>query len=333
MKTIYNTLLSILALSLLVGCSDPLAKKVKTSVDVFVNNELQEGDIIEVKKSQPVTFHFEGNPDFISFYSGEAGSEYKMRDKTESTPEDITSELEFSTFTKTGTPAGSLKVYLSTEFEGLTKDIEQDRENVKLENAHWIDITDLSNLPEGNGEESERIRIPLDQYMTKDLTIAFHYCPESLEMEAKPLWEIKDLKIINTNKNGQESYFYAVGMGFTPFDLIEKVNPYQIAQKNNDEGVWNTTFLQEANPYMKIHSTAKKNWERKQDNWLISNPLKINTRTPDKGASIKTIHAAVEDYVYQYADKGEYTATFVFTNENYDHRSQVIKEYTIKVTE
>ena len=48
-----------------------------------------DGKTVTVKKGSPVTFSFDGDPDFITFFSGEIDHEYRFRNRTEMQIEDI----------------------------------------------------------------------------------------------------------------------------------------------------------------------------------------------------------------------------------------------------
>ena len=51
---------------------------------------------IKLGKVVPVEFHFKGDPDFLTFYSGEAGKEYKYRERTTVDESEVeTSTLKF----------------------------------------------------------------------------------------------------------------------------------------------------------------------------------------------------------------------------------------------
>ena len=55
-----------------------------------------DGKTVTVKKGSPVTFSFDGDPDFISFFSGEIDHEYKHRNRIEMKIEDRKCEINFS---------------------------------------------------------------------------------------------------------------------------------------------------------------------------------------------------------------------------------------------
>ena len=100
MKTskLYILLLSTLAFS---SCTKEMTEgldEVNVSV-VTSENVTAEGSIITVKKGTPVEFSFAGEPDFITFYSGELGHQYIYRQRVENEESDIvSSKLKFNIY-------------------------------------------------------------------------------------------------------------------------------------------------------------------------------------------------------------------------------------------
>ncbi len=336
MKLMNKYIVLLLSVAALVACSDGLNNKVKFEVEAVVDNQAIADDEITVKVGQPITFQFSGNPDFISFYSGEAGQDYDLRNETESSKELITTRLDFTAIAQWGN-SQNLKVLISQDFAGLSKKPKQDFQSI--EDATWIDISDQCELPEkpnfGKDKQIKKSSVDLSDYLEEDLVIAFHYEPTTNDL-AQSKWELVDLQIVNTDKKtGDESFFIASSMNFLPFDvkefeLGEKGDPYKTVT-DNTEGVWNLSRLSETPPVVQIWSTAK--GRPLKNTWLISQPLKLNARTPDKGLAIKAINNYINEYTHTYSRVGEYKVAFIATNAKYEHESQVVKRLNIKVTE
>ena len=71
------------------------------------------------RAGEPVQFLFGGNADYIVFYSGETGHEYRFRNRTQVAPEDIEScELVVQLNGRSGTPC--MSAYVTDAFDGLT---------------------------------------------------------------------------------------------------------------------------------------------------------------------------------------------------------------------
>ena len=276
MKNFKYTILSLVIVLLYSSCSNSLDESIKLDINVVSEGLMRDGDIFEVKKSEPVKFEFTGNPDFIVFYSGEVGAEYDKRFETELSVDEIDSELTFKTFTQYGKPENSLNVFLSTSFPGLTLKNEQDKENVH-NMEHWKDISDKCNLPIVSGGKGEA-SISLNEYLGKELILAFWYTPKDNTV-AQSKWIISDLKIVNTlKKTGDKSEFTVSSMGFTAFDeYVEGAKAYEAANTvTNVSGQWNLGKIA-ANPTeLNMHSTGAN--KPLNSDWLISIPLKVNSK-------------------------------------------------------
>ena len=99
MKIIYKSLMTIAFAGLsLASCDKELKEETAMEVGVVTDSNVSfDGKTVTVKKGNPVTFSFDGDPDFISFFSGEIGHEYKHRNRIEMQPEDVEKcEINFS---------------------------------------------------------------------------------------------------------------------------------------------------------------------------------------------------------------------------------------------
>ena len=100
MKTskLYILLLSTLAFA---SCTKEMTEGLdEVNVSVVTSETVTaEGSIITVKKGTPVEFSFAGEPDFITFYSGELGHQYIYRQRVENEESDIvSSKLKFNIY-------------------------------------------------------------------------------------------------------------------------------------------------------------------------------------------------------------------------------------------
>lgn len=335
MKKTLNILLALVLSGSWASCSDSLDRDMNTDIGVIVDGKTVNGDVIEVKTNTPVTFTFSDNPDYVSFYSGENGYDYTKRFETELPVDQINSELQLYAWVRYGKNASiknSLRIFIATDYAGLTKNNDKDKVNL-AEYPNWREITDDCNLPTSDNKTSAPVSISLNQYLGQDIVFAFWYCPHDIT-DTQPKWKIYDFKIVNTDKKtGEKSSFYAGSMGFIPFD--EKVSgsgAYKYEMSSTDKpGTWNLISMNRRPiSELDMHSTSA-NAAALNSDWLVSSPLKANSRTPDKGIAVKNLSDRTEDYQYTYNKAGEYTATFIVTNGNVEYESKMIKEFKIKV--
>ena len=320
-----KNILILISLALLLSfsaCEDELDKKVGFSVSATSSGATTKGDTLIVSKSEPVTFHLEGNPDFISFFSGEAGSEYSKRNQTEIPIDEITSKLNFTAFAQYGAIPNTMSVYLSTTFDGLLGAGNKKADSLRIEQNDWIDITALCNLPTASNGTSD-VNIPLNEYLGKRLTIAFLYHTQQNTL-AQPTWEIRNLKIVNTElKTGRDSELPATSMGFSPLDMY--ATNALAYNSGTGAGIWGSNTARLRISSSPVGSAMNKDW-------MVSAPFTINSRQTDKGVGIKTITDNVlQTYTRTYGTNGIYVVTFVASNSNFEHSAEAVKNLVIKV--
>lgn len=320
-------ILSVLIISFLTGCDDGVGEKVKFDMTVVSEGSSIIKDTLVVKKSTDVQFNFSGNPDFITFYSGESGHVYAYRDRTLLSKDEITSELRFSSFAQYGTIPGAFKVYLSTTFGEMSLDKDKEADSTKIVTHNWIDISDQCNLPTASSTTLRDAVVPLDEYLGQDLIIAFLYQPLN-NTAAQPTWEIQSLRIVNTSKvDGSESILAASSMGLTPFDLYAAGTAAY--QSGTTSGIWNLSNISATPSRLRMQSSSTGVAINKD--WLITKPVVINACTPDRGVGIKTITNRLDTYTYRYDKAGVYVVTMIGRNNNFETESEAIREIVIKV--
>ncbi len=329
------------------SCDKELKQDTELRVSVAAEENVGfDGKTVTVKKGTPVTFNFSGDPDFITFFSGETGYEYAHKDRTEMTEADVLRcNLTFSVWAQYGEAKDILSMYISDSFPGIAKN-NFEADSVLVESFAWSELVPKAELPQqavGSEKDATEYDIDLKPYLGKNITLAICYKGVS---NAKPQSKFYFLKmqIDKAFNNGQAETKPANSFGFTPINMDNKKN-FKDQQKavykpqpdnkeygyvtNNISGIWNLAMLN--NFY--IHSSAKD--ADLKYSWLVSDPISIdNLCNPDMGVGIKNITQSVPSYTYTYKEAGTYTATFVANNANYlHHGGEVIRELTIHVTE
>jgi hypothetical protein len=330
-RNILNIILIITAVFLYTACEDISVDNPEFSVQLAEDQVIQKiGDTLVCKKTDNLKFLISGNPDMLVFFSGQTGSEYKHRDRTEINGEP---SMTFQTTLTFGLQFTSLKVYLSSTFPGITRDEATDRTNIP-NMEYWTDITAQCNLPvTKNAPNNVTVtpKISLSDYKGKPLYIAFRVVgPKGDEST----WRLDNLRLIN-NYNGLD---IEVGtfrnIGFTAFDLLAAADPY----KNNGRPTgeinrrWNLTTA--ANNYITGGGSNDASYTGTNDDWAISTKIDLTKTFPDIGTAIKGFdNAPLEEYEYEYKVPGVYTVTFLGTNSLYDTSKQQVKELIVKIVD
>ena len=253
------------------------------------------------KVGDSVIFNFSGNPDNITFFSGETGNDYAFRNrlKAEGKP-----QLSFTTFRQYGTQTLPLQLLVSTTFNGK---LDQD-----IANGGWQDITSLATFSTGSADVPSGV-IDLSSYIgDKPLYIAFHYKGDAGSTQRT--WTVKEFEVKNKLTSGPVlSIADLTTAGFSEISL------------KNSGAVWkidaNQLRIQGGN------ASAEEN-----DDWVVTKALYLDKVTPDKGAVLKNITTRLPSYTYTYSKPGTYKATFVATNATADQSASVVKEVTITIT-
>lgn len=347
MKRYKSFLLIGIAGALFAACEKELKQDTELNVDVLSDKTVQfDGHTVTVTKGNPVTFSFSGDPDFITFFSGETGKEYKYRDRTEMTANDVVEcELSFKSWAQYGKAENILSMYIADSFRGLSKnDFETD--SVLVEKFAWNELIPKNELPQqpvSSAKDALLYNVDLKPYLGKQVTLAICYKGVDKTNTQSKFYFI-DMQINKAFNNGQSESNPAKNFGFTPVNMDNKKNfddqknavykPNANDKEygyvtNNISGIWNL-----ANPTnFSIHSSGA--GKELKYSWLVSAPISIdNTCYPDKGVNIKNISQSLSSYTYTYQEAGTYTVTFVANNANYIHEGgQVVRELIINVVD
>ncbi len=326
----------------LTACENELKQDAELSVNVETSGDVSfDGKTITVKAGTPVTFQFGGDPDYLTFFSGEAGAEYKNRERTLVDESDIESSLfTVNIASQFGDPTDIISVLISEDCPALTKsDFEAD--SVAVENATWQELLPKSGFPtKVNYSAGEDYSAYMNSFLGKEVTIAICYKGVS-NAAVQSKFYFKNMQIQNVMKNGQVATLSAGSFGFTALNMYYRHpdvlstasrasvltgKPYATVT-NNTSGMWNLVNIN--NFY--IHSSPKAT--PLMYAWLVSSPMVINTCTPDAGTGLKNISQGTDSYTHTYSTAGTYTATFVAKNANFKQQTSVVREYTVVVTE
>lgn len=313
----------------------------RLEVDNLDFNVVAENNI--VKAGQPVNFQFTGDPDYITFYSGEIGHRYEKRENTEISVEDIkTVNMSFSVKSKYGPDTEFIRVYLSTDFPGLTGDYQIDKDNIQTE-TYWTDITEQCGLRTMNetstsNEISVSVNIDMKEYIS-GFVLAFRYLGHHSSSYQKTV-TIGNFKMDGEYSNGVKTTYMSDinGLGFKPFDI----NPSNLdgdaylfgTKGNNPKGTWDFSTINGGS----VKITGGKNEDKnptyaENDDWLISGKVVINKCDPETGVAIKNMNVNLPSYQYIYTVPGIYKATFDAGNITIDGESKVLREVEIIVEE
>ncbi len=274
------------------------------------------------KVGEPVVFQFEGNPDFITFYSGEAGNAYDYRNQDRIGPAVPT--LSFLEHTMAGTqglpnPAYA-PIFYSVDFDG-------DYTEAGVRRATWVDLSRNFNYPTDTNQDVPSGTMYIDDLFPKDgspLYLMFHYAVQKhTGKNGRTEIRIMNFRINGITAAGTIALYNHQSAGFQ-FVFAESY------LKNN---VTQTPAV--GSSYLQLRTDFKPLAD--MEFWTVSDglycPDKVNTG-PDMGVGIKAVaDPTMTTYSHTYNKPGEYTVTFVAANSKVYGRKEVVREMKITVVD
>lgn len=211
-----------------------------------------DGQTITVQKGTPITFQLGGENDFLTFFSGEAGSKYEYKDRAQVATDQIeSSKLTLDIKTEYGKlDMIDFKVLISKTFEGLNKsNFEADSILVEQHDG-WQTLLSTADLP--NPTSTKSYELDMLPYLGERVALAFVYKGVD-NSQTQPKVYIQNLQIVNQMTDGTSSSLAASSLGFTPLNMMYKHNlsdqksmtsnrPYGTVS-NNTSGIWNLSNI------------------------------------------------------------------------------------------
>ena len=316
--------------ALATGCS-------RDSVDEVCFNVTTEGNVSLIKRGESVNFLFEGNPDYITFYAGDAGNNYANRQRTEARLSSLSMECSVRQQYNDVNYLSQelLHIYLSTDFSG-------DYTPEAIHQATWIPISgrEYGRLPvpiptsasavESNGSTDLANYIDIN----KPFYVAFLYNAagrESIHSAngngryiTRPRVDVSNLNLHKQTEDGEQ---LSVTNTITEwaFRIVMERSATQTNYQINDNGLL----------FQPQKATIDAATGREPDEviWMVSREINPCTVEPDRGTPIKSIEAFLRSYNYTYKQAGTFTATFVATNANLWNSKEQVRQLTIQVNE
>ncbi|TZF82592.1 DUF5017 domain-containing protein [Pedobacter sp. BS3] len=258
-------------------------------------------DKTAIKAGDTVTFKISGNPDFLTFYSGEPGHQYEYKDRTNA---DGTPQLQFTSYRQYGTQNNTLNILVSTDFNNTyTAD--------GIAAAHWTDITSRATLSTGTDNTPSGVIDLSDFKSDKPMYLAFKFNGSTASTQRT--WTIKNLVINNVLSNGSQIAVTTIAdAGWVPINL------------NNSPRSWtyNATQIQFQGGAAGIGDNL---------GWIITKPVFLTKVSPDRGVALKNVSTRMEEYQYVYTTAGSYTPVFVASNTNIYGSETTSKQLSITV--
>jgi len=303
LKKIFAYLMTVSSL-LLSSCDDPLDVTLPQDFDVKTEKTTY-------RAGEEIEFKFTGNPNIITFYSGEVGNDYQFREGRVIPPGEVT--LSFENRVIFGAQPDQLSVLVSTDFSG-TRNIDA------IKAASWTNITDRFQLATTDVYASSGTADLSDLVIDgKPLYLTFRYVHDPAKGTPRT-WNVRNLALNSTTSLGTTTLATHLTGGFQLF----YVGPKEITGRSSV-----------ASGRMALRSKASPNAPEYAEDWCLSSGFDLGTKDmgPDRPIKIKgNSDAAIESTSFTYSEPGTYKAYFVATNSTIKEQGTVVKEINIEIT-
>lgn len=314
---------------------------------------------------QPVTFTFNGYADMISFYSGEPGNDYAYKDGRVVDIAGSKFTLAFtSALAVAGTQVPELKLFASNDFNGDYSSL------ASVKAATWVDITSRFTFGTNATFVNSTAKDVTDLTAPgKPIYFAFKYVTKSQKTNGLVRnWQIQTFALTSDTKlaGANVTVTDQVNAGFRIVEAEPENAPARSTitatrvsllgnvYKDPDDPMFdpeNPIFDPKNpiyDPYSHLYDQAAVRptfvpydpaspWNDPElEHWAVSTAIRLDEVNlgPDWSRALKGIeNAGLDEYQYTYATPGTYKAYFVVTNATMEGRKEIVKEFTITITE
>lgn len=272
-------------------------------------------------------FSFTGNPDIITFYSGEPGSRYEYRGRTEASGTPL---LTFNTVRANGAQPNSLRLLISQDFAGVVKgDTAATKTNIGA--ASWTDITSRAALSTGATAAVASGPVNLTDYAEQDkpVFIAFKYNAVAGSIQSK--WTISNFSIKNTLMDGTSYEIANMNTSTTPYAVygVNTFSPGFAAYTLQNKYNWSISTAS----LVITGATSVAAADAAAESWVFIGPVNLKKVVPDLGKAVKNPTVKLDDFIfrYQYGTPGTYKANFEGSINSIEGSSSSVKSLELTV--
>ncbi len=257
-----------------------------------------------LKVGDTAFFAIEGNPDFITFYSGERGRNFDYRNRI--IAENSMPQLTFTSFGQglSAQFSNSIALLVSSNYNG---------DSSTVNSATWSDITNRAILSTGaTGTSSGTIDLS-DFRKFDSVYIAFRYRVSTSATLAQPTWTIQSFNINTVSLPDSTVYsLRSIGtLGWQTRDIANPANAWQVSSTQ-----------------LRLSGGAANSSQN--EDWVIAK-VGLKSVNPDFGVPVKNISERVKSYFYRYTRAGKYKISFVGAGMRNDLNESAVQQFEITV--
>lgn len=312
----------LLCLTVATSCSRNEVENVTFGVSI-------ENGTASLRAGEPVTFQFEGNAEYIAFFSGESGNNYANihRDSIGVSSLKMACTIKQQYTDTEYRQQEIIHAYISQDFSG-------EYTPEAITKANWQKISGIGPnqldipLTEKSATEQVSDEIDLDAFKTRPFHVAFMYnafkrtdVPASSgggRYAVQPRIDVNPLTITKMTEENEEVVWDnpTTEWGFqVVYEKSTQSSTYQV----NDGGL------------LFQPQQGKEHTDDDVIVWMVSKQMRPWEVEPDRGLALNSLGTDLKRYSHTYTRPGEYTATFIATNANLWDSSQIVKEITFTI--
>lgn len=255
------------------------------------------------KVGEEITFKFSGNPDNITFFSGEDGKKYEFRNRT-SLPGKL--QVQFTSLVDRGVRQ-NLSLMVTSDITGAIN-------ATTVSAAKWTDVSSRAVFSTG-ADNTPSGAIDLSDFsdLGKPISVAFKYTDVKTAAQQNR-WVIRTF-----NANSVR------GTSVTPLAVMADAGWVGINYKN-PAAVWTITSAQ-----LLMYGGAANSDDN--EDWVVSKQLDPNFIKSDVGYVLKNISTQPSDFIYKYDKAGVYKVSFLVSNRLGSSVKETVKELTLNIVQ
>lgn len=277
-----------------------------------------------IQAGSDVRFTFSGDPDQITFYSGEPLNDYAYKDGRVLNINNLMTS--FRSNVQYGTQANLLSVWVSSDYSGggTIKDVRAATWSDELTKNFVLAPHSMNTNAAASAVPSGVIDLLAAADGDKPLYLGFRYkkLPDA-EAGGQRNWFIRELAVKAQTDLGESELVNGLALQLV-YD--ENFTPDDPALKNSAVNAAGVLTIRVPNGLGALHTEV----------WAVTPPISVGSTDlgPDKAIAIKGFrNPKAEEFSHHYATPGTYIATFVASNSNIYGSAQVVKQITITVSE
>ncbi|MFZ4454586.1 MAG: DUF5017 domain-containing protein [Bacteroidales bacterium] len=260
-----------------------------------------------------ITFHISGNPDFINFYPGISGYNYKYKDRDTLTGQTF---IRFSSYLQGSLLNDSLKLMISTDYKPDFTSGKQVFNKTNLRNGVWTDISSRAILSTG-ADNTLSGAVNISDYVKayNNVYVAFRKKDSYNATVRQNTWIIRSFNLYV--KSAENDSFPIVNLSTAGWTYVDSLN----------------TAVKWTISSTALTATGGAAKSAINEDWIITKALTPINCTPSLALPVKWVDIKrTEVYQYIYKTPGTYELVFLGKNLTKYDSKQLERRLTFTIT-